>query len=162
MIIGDTTLRIELEEPSASGQSSTVESAEHKKPSTQLLSITLKDGVYRARLESGTLRSIDTGKLRVEIASLHHPGKPPAIIMSMRGMDSLASGCIGAIAQLSTDLEQVGGALVLYNLPKEITKMLRKTKLDRLVLTAKNNQQARKKVLAAKKKLSGLPNQRAA
>jgi len=162
VIIGDTTLRIELEEPSASGQSSTVESAEHKKPSTQLLSITLKDGVYRARLESGTLRSIDTGKLRVEIASLHHPGKPPAIIMSMRGMDSLASGCIGAIAQLSTDLEQVGGALVLYNLPKEITKMLRKTKLDRLVLTAKNNQQARKKVLAAKKKLSGLPNQRAA
>ena len=126
-----------------------------KKPSTQLLTITNEDGVHRARLESGTLRSLDTGKLRAEIASLYQPGKPPAIILSMRGMDSLASSCIGAIAQLSSDLEQVGGALVLYNMPKEVTKMLKKTKLDRLVQTAKSRPQARKRVLATKKKLTG-------
>ena len=122
-------------------------------PSTKLLSISNEEGgFFRARLVSGTLRTLDTAKLRAEITGLHARGNPPAVMMSMRGMDSLASGCLGAFAELSADLERVGGVLVLYNLPKEIAKIMKKTKLDRIILTAKARPQAIKRILAAKKK----------
>lgn len=136
---------------SSSGGSGASLSRSHK-PNTQLLSISDDDGVFRARLVSGNLRTLDTQKLRAEIASLHTPGNPPAVMFSMRGMDSLPSSCLGAFAELSTDLERVGGVLVLYNMPKEIAKVLKKTKLDRVILTAKARPQAKKKALAMRKK----------
>ncbi len=154
---GDTAVRIDLENQMGSDsrqdQSSTKRT--HTKPDTELLSIRkLEGGIYRARLVSGELRTLDTTKLRAEIVGLHTPGNPPVIIMSMRGMDSLASGCLGAFAELSDDLGRIGGALVLYNLPKEIAKVLRKTKLDRVILTAKARPQAEKRALAARKKFA--------
>lgn len=127
-------------------------SSRSRKPNTRLLSIRDDEGVFRARLVGGDLRSLDTQKLRAEIAGLYTPGNPPAVMFSMRGMDSLPSGCLGAFAELSADLERVGGVLVLYNLPKEIAKVLRKTKLDRVIQTAKTKPQAKKRALAAKKK----------
>lgn len=142
-------MRLELGHQSGSGKGT---SLRNRKPINKLLSIREDEGVYRARLVSGSLRSLDTKQLRAEIAGLHTPGKPPMVMFSMRGMDTLASGCLGAFAELGTDLERVGGVLVLYNLPKEIAKVLRKTKLDRVIQTAKTRPQARKKVLALGKK----------
>ncbi len=114
------------------------------------------------RLESGNLRSLDTSKLRAEIAALHTPGNPPAVVFSMRSMDSLSSGSLGSLAQLSTDLEQVGGAMVLYNLPKDVSKVLKKTKLDRVLMSAKTRSQAKKRALGVKRKLAQLQRSRAA
>lgn len=130
--------------------------------SMNLLVIRKDEQVFRARLASGSLRSLDTQKLRAEIAGLHAPGNPPAIMMSMRGMDSLASGCLSAFAELSIDIERIGGSLVLYNLPKEIAKILRKTKLDRVIQTAKARPQAKKQALAIKKKFAESTQFRAA
>jgi len=108
--------------------------------------------MFRARLIGSNLRSLDTDKLRAELAGLHTPGHPPAIMLTMRGIDSLSSSVLGAIATLSADLEAVGGVLVLYNLPKEIAKVLRKTKLDRTIPTAKSRPHARKRALAIQKR----------
>lgn len=118
--------------------------------------------MFRVRLIGGDLRALDTKQLRSEIARLNAPGKPPAILFSMRGTETLNSGCIGAFAQLSADLERVGGVLVLYNLPKEITRVLKKTKLDRLIHTAKSRPQARKRVISAQKKMVQFRSSRAA
>ncbi len=132
------------------------------KCNTQLLLIDLDEGVHCARLMSWNLRALDLKKLRAEITGLHTPGNPPAVMMSMRGLDSLPSSCLGTFAELSTDLERIGGILVLYNLPKELTKVLKKTKLDRVIQTAKARPQAKKRVLAAKKKYAELTQVRAA
>jgi len=145
-------VRIDLGQPTPGGASEA--STQSPKPDTRLLSIHNLDGIYRARLIDLNLRSLDTAKLRGEIVALHTPGHPPRIMLSMRGMDSLASSCLGTLAQLSTDLELAGGVLVLYNLPKEIAKILKKTKLDRLIHTARGRPQARKRVLAVQKKLA--------
>ncbi|MEX0876693.1 MAG: STAS domain-containing protein [Phycisphaerales bacterium] len=104
-----------------------------------------ENGVFRARFNDRALRSIDTHKLRAEIAALHTPGNPPAIILSLRNLDSLASGSLGALAQLTADLEQIGGVLVLYAIPREIAKVIKKTKLDRIINTARDRSAARKK-----------------
>ena len=95
--------------------------------SMNLLVIRKDEQVFRARLASGSLRSLDTQKLRAEIAGLHAPGNPPAIMMSMRGMDSLASGCLSAFAELSIDIERIGGSLVLSRtFPKKSPKFCEK------------------------------------
>ena len=120
---------------------------------TTLLTIDQIDGVYRAQLACGTLRSLDTDKLRAELVSLHKPGNPPAIIFSMGGTETLASNCLGAFAQLSNDLQRAGGCLVLYNIPKDVIKVLKKTRLDKIISTAKNRSQAIKKAHAIQKKL---------
>ncbi|MBL4697699.1 MAG: STAS domain-containing protein [Phycisphaerales bacterium] len=145
-------MRFDMGQCTDSVQSKGSDKTKGSKTNTQLLSITKENAVYRVRLVSGELRSIDTTKLRAEIAGLHKPGNPPVVVFSMRRMDSLASGCLGAFAELSTDLERIGGALVLYNIPKEIAKILRKTKLDRIISTAKTCPQASKRALAMKKK----------
>ncbi len=159
--LGDIAVRIELEHRSKTGRGTTPLPKRHT-TTTKLLSIRKDDGVYRARLIAGNLRSLDTKQLRAEIVGLHSPGKPPLVIFSMRGMDSLASSCLGAFAELSADLERVGGVLVLYNLPKEIARVLRKTKLDRVIQTAKARPQAKKRALAIGKKHAELSRMSAA
>ena len=144
-------MRIELEDQPRLAKADS-SSPDKTKPNTHLLSIKQIDGVYRARLVAGNMRSVDTDKLRAEIASLHSPGNPPMVMFSMREMDALASNCLGAFAQLGTDLEKIGGILVLYNIPKEIAKVLKKTKLDRVIQTAKARPQAQKRVMQAKKR----------
>ena len=158
-------MRINLEcpvEPDHPSNQPSGSSSKKCKPNTNLLKVQKDDGVFRARLVSGSLRSLDTQKLRAEIVSLHLPGNPPAVMMSMRGMESLASSCLGAFAELSADLERIGGSLVLYNLPKEISKIMRKTKLDRIIQTAKARPQAKKQALAIKKKFAQSTQFRAA
>ncbi|PCI10430.1 hypothetical protein COB72_03530 [bacterium] len=154
-------MRTELEYELAPEQPAQA-SALSTKINTQLLLIDLDEGVHCARLMSWNLRALDLKKLRAEITGLHTPGKPPAVMMSMRGLNSLPSSCLGTFAELSADLERIGGILVLYNLPKEITKILKKTKLDRVIQTAKARPQAKKRVLAAKKKYAELTQVRAA
>lgn len=154
-------MRIEIEHQPVTTKHARA-SKKRSEPTTKLLSITEEDGVHRARLLSGNLRSLDTKQLRAEIVGLHTPGNPPAVMFSMRGMDSLASGCLGSFAQLSADLERVGGVLVLYNIPKDIAKVLKKTKLDRIIQTAKARPQARKRVLAGLKKNTGTAGMHAA
>ena len=129
---------------------------------SELLSIRNDEGMFRVRLTGGDLRALDFKQLRAQIARLHTPGNPPAVLFSMRGTETLSSGCIGTFAQLSTDLERVGGVLVLYNLPKEIIKVLKKTKLDRLIHTAKSRPQARKRARSAQRKLAQSNSMRAA
>lgn len=144
-------MRIEIDHQS--GSIGSAESAPTiNKPETRLLSIHNLDGVYRARLIDENLRALDAQKLRAEIVALHTPGKPPLVMLSMRGMDTFASGCLGAIVQISADLENAGGALVLYNLPKELAKMMKKTKLDRSIQIAKTRTHARKQVLASQRR----------
>lgn len=128
--------------------------AKAKQPDTSLLNIQETQGVYRASLRCGSLRTLDSGKLRAELVALHQPNTPPGIVFSMTGMETLASGCLGTIAQLSADLQQIGGCLVLYNIPKEIHKVLKKTKLDRVVPTARNRPQAIKKAHTLQRKLA--------
>ncbi len=159
--LGDIAVRIELEHHSKT-ERGTTPLPRHHAATTKLLSIRKDGGVYRARLITGNLRSLDTKQLRAEIVGLHSPGNPPLVMFSMRGMDSLASGCLGAFAELSADLERVGGVLVLYNLPREIAKVLRKTKLDRVIQTAKARPQAKKRALAIGKKHAELSRMSAA
>ena len=53
---------------------------------------------------------------------------------------------IGSLAQLSSDLERAGGVLVIYKVPDEVMRVLRKTHLDRLIHTAKDRSAAKKKI----------------
>jgi anti-anti-sigma factor len=137
-------MRIELEEhaPERSRSGSTSSS---RKPTTELLRVREEDGVLRASLHDGSLRSLDTGKLRAEIAVLCRSHQSRLIVLSMRNTETLASSVLGALAQLSADLERVGGVLVLYKVPKEVTRVLRKTRLDRLIHTARDRAAAKKK-----------------
>ena len=138
-------MRIELHE-SEPGQSAPEEVLSSKRASsTELLSVREEDGVLRASLNDRSLRSLDTGKLRAEIAGLCRTHNSRLIILSMRNTETLASSVLGALAQLSADLERVGGVLVLYKVPKEVTKVLKKTRLDRLIHTARDRAGAKKR-----------------
>ncbi len=136
-------MRIELHEqdPEQSGSAPTSST----KPNTELLSVREEDGVLRASLNDRSLRSLDTGKLRAEIAGLCRSHRSRVIVLSMRNTETLASSVLGALAQLSADLERVGGVLVIYKVPKDVTKVLKKTRLDRLIHTARDRQAAKKK-----------------
>ena len=111
-----------------------------------------EDGVLRARLNDRSLRSLDTTKLRAELAGLCRSRSSRVIVLSMRNTETLASSVLGALAQLSADLERAGGVLVLYKVPREVGRVLKKTKLDRLIHTARDREAARKKALNLAKK----------
>ncbi|MFG0314305.1 MAG: STAS domain-containing protein, partial [Phycisphaerales bacterium] len=82
---------------------------------------------------------------RAEIAVLCRSHNSRLIVLSMRNTETLASSVLGALAQLSADLERVGGVLVLYKVPREVSRVLRKTRLDRLIHTARDRAAAKKK-----------------
>ncbi len=116
-----------------------------RKPETGLLRVREQDGVLRAALNDRCLRSLDTGKLRAEIAGLCRQGRSRVILLSMRNTETLASSVLGSLSQLSADIERVGGVLVLYKVPREVTKVLKKTRLDRLIHVARDRESAKKK-----------------
>lgn len=122
------------------------------KPETGLLTIREEDGMLRARLNDRCLRSLDTDKLRAELIGLGGQRRSRVIILSMRNTDTLASSVLGALAQLSGDLERVGGVLVIYKVPKEVGRVLKKTRLDRLIHTARDRQSAKKKAKSLAKR----------
>ncbi len=137
-------MRIELHD-SEPGQPAPDPSQSDRRPNTELLSVRVEDGIIRASLNDRSLRSLDTGKLRAEISSLCRAHNSRLIVLSMRNTETLASSVLGALAQLSADLERVGGVLVLYKVPREVTKVLKKTRLDRLIHTARDRNAAKKK-----------------
>ncbi|MHA7814658.1 MAG: STAS domain-containing protein [Phycisphaerales bacterium] len=138
-------MRFELDEP-APTPTRPGEQSFSPKTSTELLRVCEEDGVLRASLNDRSLRSLDTGKLRAEIAVLCRSHNSRLIVLSMRNTETLASSVLGALAQLSADLERAGGVLVLYKVPKEVSRVLRKTRLDRLIHTAKDRDAAKRKV----------------
>jgi len=144
-------MRFKLDD-SASGGASHPPKKSATKPSTGLLSVREEDGVLRARLNDRSLRSLDTDNLRSELAGLCRASSSRVIVLSMRNTETLASSVLGALAQLSADLERAGGVLVLYKVPRAVGKVLKKTKLDRLIHTAKDRDSARKKALNLAKK----------
>lgn len=144
-------MRFELDE-GASANDAFTHLPEQAKPETGLLSIREEDGVLRAHLNDRSLRSLDTGKLRAELVGLCRNRSSRVIILSMRNTETLASSVLGVLAQLSADLERVGGVLVLYKVPKEVGKVLKKTRLDRLIHTAKDRSGAKKKALGIARK----------
>ena len=137
-------MRFELDEP-APTPSRRGEHSSSRKPDTGLLRVREEDGVLRASLNDRSLRSLDTGKLRAEIAVLCRSHDSRLIVLSMRNTETLASSVLGALAQLSADLERAGGVLVLYKVPREVAKVLRKTRLDRLIHTARDRSAAKRK-----------------
>ncbi len=148
---GITNMRIDLDDaPSDHAVCPSANST--KKPHTGLLTVKEEDGVIRARLNDRSLRSLDTNKLRAELAGLCRTGRSRVIVLSMRNTETLASSVLGALTQLSADLERAGGVLVLYKVPKEVSRVLKKTKLDRLIHTARDRDAARKKALGLAKK----------
>lgn len=144
-------MRVEIDESASTTDAANTQS-EQRKPETRLLSVREEDGVLRAHLNDRSLRSLDTGKLRAELGVLCRDRDSRVIILSMRNTETLASSVLGALAQLSADLERVGGVLVLYKVPKEVCKVLKKTRLDRLIHTAKDRGGARKKALSLVRK----------
>lgn len=141
---GDIPMRFKIDDPSSEGP---VRPSENRKTRTRtgVLTVRAIDGVLVAWFNDRSLRSMDTGKLRAEIAGLCRNGGPRVILLSMRNTETLSSSVLGAIAQLSTDLERAGGVLVLYKVPREIGRVLKKTRLDRLIHTAKDRDAARKR-----------------
>lgn len=147
-------MRFKLDDPS-SAESLRPSENRQKRTRTGVLTVRAIDGVLVAWFNDRSLCSTDTGKLRAEIAGLCRAGGPRVILLSMRNTDAFSSTVLGAIAQLSTDLERAGGVLVLYKVPREIARVLRKTRLDRLIHTAKDREAARKRADAVLRKSSG-------
>lgn len=144
-------MRFELDEAAPLSDAAAFE-PETRRPETGLLTIREEEGVLRASLNDRSLRSLDTGKLRAELVGLCRNRSSRVIILSMRNTETLASSVLGALAQLSADLERVGGVLVLYQVPKEVGKVLKKTRLDRIIHTAKDRAAARKKAMGIARK----------
>lgn len=144
-------MRIDLDD-AVTELNSDGQSSRRLKPETGLLTIRSEDGVLRARLNDRSLRTLDTGKLRAELVGLSRNRHPRVIILSMRNTETLASSVLGALAELSADLERVGGVLVLYKVPKEVGKVLKKTRLDRLIHTARDRESARRKAMGLARK----------
>ncbi len=149
--MGDDIMRFELDDSTTAADTAGMPPVK-RKPETGLLTIREEDGVLRARLNDRSLRSLDTHKLRSELVGLCKNHSSRIIILSMRNTETLASSVLGSLAQLSADLERVGGVLVLYKMPKEVGRVLRKTRLDRLIHTARDRSSARKKALSLARK----------
>lgn len=143
-------MRFDLDQAGRDAIASDIEPA--PRPETGLLRVRVESDHMRAALNDRSLRSLDTGKLRAEIASLCRQGHPRVILLSMRSTETLASSVLGSLAQLSADLERVGGVLVLYKVPKEVTKVMKKTRLDRLIHISKDRPGALKKARGLTKK----------
>ena len=139
-------MKIQDDGSSCAERPKTTSRSSKKKPNTRLLSVREDDGILRASINQSSLRSMDTGKLRAEIAGLCRVSGSRSIVLSMRNTESVASCVIGSLAQLSSDLERAGGVLVIYKVPDEVMRVLRKTHLDRLIHTAKDRAGAKKKV----------------
>lgn len=145
-------MRIELQDSESGHRAPEGSTSSKRVPNTELLSVRQEDGILRASLNDRSLRLLDTGKLRAEIAGLCRSHNSRLIILSMRNTETLASSVLGAMAQLSADLERVGGVLVLYKVPKEVAKVLKKTRLDRLIHTARDRAGAKKKAISLAQK----------
>ena len=145
-------MRFDLDQAGRDAAASDTDSA--PKPETGLLRVRVESDHMRAALNDRSLRSLDTGKLRAEIASLYRQGHPRMILLSMRSTETLASSVLGSLAQLSADLERIGGVLVLYKVPKEVTRVMKKTRLDRLIHISKDRPSALKKARGLTKKSS--------
>lgn len=112
--------------------------------SDQITRVAFKDGVHSIRIALPELRTHDTNRLRKELAALYAPGSPLLIALSLKRVNILSSACMGMLVEFSDALAPVGGALVLYDVPKDIARMLKKLKLHKQLPITKSGDQARK------------------
>jgi len=116
--------------------------------SDQITRVACKDGVHSIRIALTELRTHDTNRFRKELAALYTPGSPLLIAMSLKRVNILSSACMGMLVEFSDALAPVGGGLVLYDVPKDISKMLKKLGLHKQLPIAKSGDHARKLVRA--------------
>ncbi|MCA9303018.1 MAG: STAS domain-containing protein [Phycisphaerales bacterium] len=116
--------------------------------SDQITRIAFKDGVHSIRIALPEIRTHDTNRFRKELAALYEPGKPLLIAMSLKRVNILSSACMGMLVEFSDALAPVGCGLVLYDVPKDISKMLKKLGLHKQLPIAKSGDHARKLVRA--------------
>ena len=114
--------------------------------SDQITRVAYKDGVHTIRIALPDLRTHDTNRLRNELAALYTPGLPLLIAMSLKRVTILSSATMGMLVEFSDALEPVGGGLVLYDVPKDISKMLKRLGLHKHLPIVKTGEQARKLV----------------
>jgi anti-anti-sigma factor len=114
--------------------------------SDQITRVTIKDGIHNVRIAMHDLRAHDMNRFRKELAAMYEPGSPLLIVMSFKRLRVLSSACIGMLIEFSDALSPVGGALVLYDVPKDISKALKKLGLHKQLPIAKNADHARKLV----------------
>lgn len=112
--------------------------------SDQITRVAFKDSVHTIRIALPDLRTHDTNRFRKELAALYSPGSPLLIAMSLKRVNILSSACMGMLVEFSDALTPVGGGLVLYDVPKDIAKMLKKLGLHKQLPIAKSGDQARK------------------
>ncbi len=113
--------------------------------SDQITRVAIKEGVHMVRVAMPDLRAHDMNRLRKELAALYQPGKSPLLIaMSLKRVRTLSSACMGMLVEFSDALTPVGGSLVLYDVPKDIAKMLKKLGLHKQLPIAKTSEHARK------------------
>lgn len=109
--------------------------------------------VTELALQQADLRALDAGRLRAELVSLHRPGRPARIVLSLAGLGVLAGPCLGALAEVGEGLARVGGVLVLCEVPEGTARMLRRTGLARKLPLARSPGHARRLARQGRKSL---------
>ncbi|RMH27926.1 MAG: STAS domain-containing protein [Planctomycetota bacterium] len=107
--------------------------------------------VVELSLRQPSLRPLDAEKLRGELVSLHRPGSPPSIVLSMRGLETLSGTCVGVLAEVTESLARLGGVLVLAEVPGETARMLKKAGFARRLRMARSVPQAQKIALSGRR-----------
>ncbi len=114
--------------------------------SDNITRVIVKDGVHMVRISIPDLRTHDINRFRKELAALYNPGSPLMIAISLKRVQMMSSACMGMLVEFSDALSPVGGSLTLYDVPKDISKMLKKLGLHKQLPIARNSEHARKLV----------------
>ena len=126
------------------------------RPRTQdrITRITRAGEVVELSLGQRSLRPLDAEKLRGELVSLHRPGCPPSIVLSLRGLETLSATCVGVLAEVTESLSRLGGSLVLVEVPGETARMLKKAGFARRLRMARSVPRAQRMALSGRRGVS--------
>ncbi|MBL4592042.1 MAG: hypothetical protein JKY96_08795 [Phycisphaerales bacterium] len=127
----------------------------------QITRVTIDQGVHFVRIAIPDLRTHDINRLRTELSALYEPGAPLRIALSLKRVNILSSACMGMFVEFSNALAPVGGSLVLYEVPRDIAKVLKKLKLHKNLPISKNANTARR-LLCAQQTDSRVPSHESA
>ncbi len=112
--------------------------------SDQITRVSTRDGVHYVRLSIGELKTHDINRLRTELSALYQPGEQTLIALSLKRVNMLSSACMGMFVEFSNALVPINGSLVLYEVPRDIAKMLKKLKLHKQLPITKSPESAYK------------------
>lgn len=104
--------------------------------------------VVELALSQTNLRPMDADRLRRELVSWHRPGRPPHIVLSLRGIGEFPGSCVAMLAEVSVSLGRLGGSLVLRDAPPGVVKMLKRSGLSKTLRLARSGPHARRLALA--------------